>query len=154
MLHHLVPQTRLRHLVSQAVALFALFALRSNADVITRFAQSAEIGVEQLPENKDTDKITFFAAVRNEKSISALNSNYILSFGQPSCEDSCAQSRSSVCAKTSTITEGWEDFELDHYPTKKDPAAIYIRKTFSMSDEIACNKIGFIFFFIILYTVN
>jgi len=117
------------------VLAFALL-LGARADVITHFAQATEIGVEQLPKHKGTDKLTFFAAVRAEKDSSA--HEYVLSFGQPTCDVVCTQSMNSFCSEERTLTDGWEHFALDHYPTDSDPAALYIRRTFTVAEALAC----------------
>ena len=110
------------------------------ADIVTHFSQATEIGVEQLKANADSDKITFFAAVRAESA--SRQYQYVLSFGEPICEESCLQSVNAFCAaEKPRETQDWESFWLEHYPSNADPGAVYIRRTLSVSDDSAlgCN---------------
>ena len=110
----------------------------SHAKITTHFLQSSEIGLEQLEQYDNTDKITFFAAVQNERDSDEYE--YLLSFGPPSCETSCSQSRNDLCNPNvdETVTEGWQHFELGHYPKEDDPAAFYIRYTVSAGNILPC----------------
>jgi hypothetical protein len=112
----------------------------SYADIVTHFAQSAEIGVEQLPKDKGTDRVTFFAAMRAEKA-AASEYNYLISFGEPECADGCAQSMGDFCGAP-VVEDGWEHFEIEHYPESNDPGAVYMRTTIGLGEEVKCNNSG------------
>jgi len=114
----------------------------AHADVITHFAQSAEIGVEQLPKDKGTDRVTFFAAMRAEKAAKS-EYNYLISFGEPECTEGCAQSMSDFCGEPK-VEEGWEHFEIEHYPESNDPGAVYMRTTIALGEEVKCNSSGIV----------
>jgi hypothetical protein len=104
---------------------------------IVHFRQATEFGVEQLKQDVGTDRITFFAAMR--QSLDDLDIEYVLSFGPPKCEPSCAQSTSNICKGSQRIVNNeWEHIQLEHYPNAEDPAAIYIRKSLSLNNELSC----------------
>jgi hypothetical protein len=106
---------------------------------LVHFRQATEFGVEQLKQDAGTDKVTFFAAMR--QTLDDLDVEYVLSFGPPKCETSCAQSTSNICRGPQRIVNaGWEHIQLEHYPEATDPAAIYIRKSISLNDELNCNE--------------
>jgi hypothetical protein len=117
--------------------LFGLILHLVHGDVITHFAQSAEIGVEQLPEHKGTDKVTFFAAMRAEKATKS-EYNYLISFGDPECSEGCAQSMVEFCEEPK-VEQGWEHFEIEHYPEANDPGAVYMRTTIALGQDLRCN---------------
>jgi hypothetical protein len=112
------------------------------ADVITHFAQSAEIGVEQLPKDKGTDRVTFFAAMRAEKAAQS-EYNYLISFGAPVCTEGCAQSMAGFCGEP-VVEDGWEHFEIEHYPEPGDLGAVYMRTTIGLDEELKCNESGIV----------
>ena len=123
----------MRHLLFLAV-----LALCYRTEILLHFAQSDEIGIEQLPEHTLTDKITFFAVVRKERSRN--DYDYVLSFGAPKCEETCLQSANDLCNENGkVINQNWENLELDHFPKDNDPSAVYIRRTVSMS-ELLCDE--------------
>lgn len=114
-----------------------LFVGCAYAAVRVHFGQATEFGVEQLPENENTDRVTFFAAMRQD--MDDLHGDYILSFGPPSCEQNCAQSRQ-LCGEQASTNGNWEHIQLDHYPSPTDPAAIYIRQTIALDSELPCHN--------------
>lgn len=106
---------------------------------VVHFRQATEFGVEQLQQDAGTDRITFFAAIR--QTLDDLDVEYVLSFGPPKCELSCAQSVSNICKDSQQLVNPeWEHIQIEHYPEPTDPAAIYIRRTIALGSDLACTE--------------
>lgn len=115
-----------------------LVAAVARSKVFVHFGQAIEFGVEQLDKDAGTSKITFFAAIRQQFQIS----EFVLSFGPPQCQMSCAQSSITACPGLGrTRNEDWDDIHIEHYPTPQDEfGAAYLRHTVDLAQPLGCSN--------------